>query len=393
MATLVTPGALSATAPDRARPRAVAAWLLVCCALVFAMVVVGGVTRLTHSGLSIVEWQPIVGTLPPLSDARVAADVRPSTGRRPSTGSSTTAWRSTSSRASSGGNTRTGCSAALIGVAFLRPVRCGSLARRRDPGRATRWKLAGIFVLGGLQGALGWYMVQERPRRRSARVAVPPHRASRRLRSLIFAAMFWTALSLLDAARRARCGARRSALRAGRCAVVALVCVMVRDRRLRRGHPGRLRLQHVPADERPRRAARDPVARALVAQFFWNMATVQFDHRIDRVAHRDRRAARCGGRVVARATRRRARASAAHLLLACSPSQIALGIATLLLVVPLPLAAAHQAGAVLVFAAALKSRTHCARRRSADAPCLDAVAPIGARWIIAGPSRIPRKPP
>ena len=47
----------------------VAAWLFVCCALVFAMVVVGGVTRLTHSGLSIVEWQPIVGTLPPLSDA------------------------------------------------------------------------------------------------------------------------------------------------------------------------------------------------------------------------------------------------------------------------------------------------------------------------------------
>ena len=56
--------------------RPVAAWLFVCCALVFAMVVVGGVTRLTHSGLSIVEWQPIVGTLPPLVRRRVAADVR-----------------------------------------------------------------------------------------------------------------------------------------------------------------------------------------------------------------------------------------------------------------------------------------------------------------------------
>src|SRR5438094_6544491 len=50
--------------------RAVAAWLFTCCALVFAMVVVGGVTRLTHSGLSIVEWQPIVGTLPPIGDAQ-----------------------------------------------------------------------------------------------------------------------------------------------------------------------------------------------------------------------------------------------------------------------------------------------------------------------------------
>src|SRR6478672_7267037 len=49
--------------------KGVAWWLLACCALVFAMVVVGGVTRLTHSGLSIVEWQPIVGTIPPLDDA------------------------------------------------------------------------------------------------------------------------------------------------------------------------------------------------------------------------------------------------------------------------------------------------------------------------------------
>ena len=63
--------------------RRVAAWLFVCCALVFAMVVVGGVTRLTHSGLSIVEWQPIVGTLPPLSRSGLAADVRASISSRP----------------------------------------------------------------------------------------------------------------------------------------------------------------------------------------------------------------------------------------------------------------------------------------------------------------------
>ena len=55
---------------DAGSHRAIAAWLLACCALVFAMVVVGGVTRLTHSGLSIVEWQPIVGALPPLDDAQ-----------------------------------------------------------------------------------------------------------------------------------------------------------------------------------------------------------------------------------------------------------------------------------------------------------------------------------
>ena len=60
-------GSTRVTAPA-ASHRAIAAWLLVCCALVFAIIVVGGVTRLTHSGLSITEWQPIVGTLPPLSD-------------------------------------------------------------------------------------------------------------------------------------------------------------------------------------------------------------------------------------------------------------------------------------------------------------------------------------
>src|SRR4051794_27035804 len=64
--------ALARRTDDRtaaARPIAVATWLFTCCALVFAMVVVGGVTRLTHSGLSITEWQPIVGTVPPLTDA------------------------------------------------------------------------------------------------------------------------------------------------------------------------------------------------------------------------------------------------------------------------------------------------------------------------------------
>src|SRR5678815_6113671 len=58
--------------PLQSHDRGVAVWLLACCALVFAMVVVGGITRLTHSGLSIVEWQPIVGTLPPLTDAQWA---------------------------------------------------------------------------------------------------------------------------------------------------------------------------------------------------------------------------------------------------------------------------------------------------------------------------------
>ena len=53
---------------DQRSRQQVATWLLLCCVMLFTLVVVGGITRLTHSGLSIVEWQPLVGTLPPLSE-------------------------------------------------------------------------------------------------------------------------------------------------------------------------------------------------------------------------------------------------------------------------------------------------------------------------------------
>ena len=130
-----TSAAYASLAPARSResPRAIAAWLLACCALVFAMVVVGGVTRLTHSGLSIVEWQPIVGTLPPLDEAQwqeTFAKYR----RRPSTGWSTTAWRSTSSSGSSGGSTVHRLLGRLIGVVFLLPFLVFLVRRRIPPG-------------------------------------------------------------------------------------------------------------------------------------------------------------------------------------------------------------------------------------------------------------------
>lgn len=64
----------SSSEPQIAPTRLVAVWLLVCCAMIFAMVVIGGVTRLTESGLSITEWQPVAGAIPPLSDAAWQAE-------------------------------------------------------------------------------------------------------------------------------------------------------------------------------------------------------------------------------------------------------------------------------------------------------------------------------
>src|SRR2546430_5665952 len=137
--------------------RSVATWLFVCWALVFAMVVVGGVTRLTHSGLSITEWQPILGTLPPFTDAQwgeVFAKYR-------ATPEYSQVNRGMSLEAFKGifwweyfhrllGR--------AIGVAFLVPL-LWFIARRHIPAGVAP-QLFGIFLLGALQGALGWYMVK-----------------------------------------------------------------------------------------------------------------------------------------------------------------------------------------------------------------------------------------
>src|SRR3954453_3168992 len=74
-AALPLPGATVAAAPSHQRgERAIACWLLLCCGMIFAMVVIGGITRLTLSGLSITEWQPVTGIVPPLSQAAWIAE-------------------------------------------------------------------------------------------------------------------------------------------------------------------------------------------------------------------------------------------------------------------------------------------------------------------------------
>ncbi len=137
--------------------RNIAAWLLICSAMVFATLVVGGVTRLTHSGLSIVEWQPIVGTIPPLNQTEWQAtfDKYKQTPEYQKVNHQMALdefkgifWWEYFHRVL--GRT--------IGLVFLLPF-LWFLARRRID-RPLALKLAGIFVLGGMQGAMGWYMVK-----------------------------------------------------------------------------------------------------------------------------------------------------------------------------------------------------------------------------------------
>ena len=257
--------------------RRVAAWLFVCCALVFAMVVVGGVTRLTHSGLSIVEWQPIVGTLPPLSEAAVAGDVRevPADARVPA--------------GQPGHDARRVQGHLLVGV-FPSPARAPDRRRRSScrcsgssrgatipPGYA--WKLAGIFVLGGLQGAMGWYMVKsglvDDPRVSQFRLT-----AHLGLALVIFAAMFWVgALARASAARDA--GARR---RSGRRAawaigVAALVFVMALSGGFVAGIRAGFAYNTFPLMNGHLVPPEIFMIEPWWRNFFYNMATVQFDHR------------------------------------------------------------------------------------------------------------------
>jgi cytochrome c oxidase assembly protein subunit 15 len=342
-----SPVAASSGARPAPAHRAIAAWLLACCVLVFAMVVVGGVTRLTHSGLSIVEWQPIVGTLPPLNEAqwqetfakyRLTPEYELVNKGMALDEFKGIFWWEYVHR----------LLGRLIGAAFLLPF-LWFLARRRIP-EGYGLKLAGIFVLGGLQGAMGWYMVKsgliDDPRVSAFRLTA--HLA---LAFLIIAAMQWVAMSLLSPPAPMRDDAAARAARRWALALLALVVVMVLTGGFVAGIRAGFAYNTFPLMNGsvvpPEILMLEPWWR----NFFWNMATVQFDHRLGAwilavvapVAWWRVMRAGVGGR---------ARVGA-HLVLGMFAVQVALGIATLLAVVPLALAAAHQAGAVVLFALAL----------------------------------------
>lgn len=333
----------------------VATWLLICCTLVFAMVVVGGITRLTHSGLSIAEWQPIVGALPPLNDVQwhEAFEKYRQTPeyRKVNFGMSLEAfkgifWMEYFHR----------LLGRAIGIVFLLPLLYFWASRKID--RALAWKLSGIFLLGGVQGALGWYMVAsglvDDPRVSQYRLT-----AHLGMAFLIYAAMFWAALDLLrprplDVVEDRPAGgsdAGRAGLKRFSVGISALIFLMVLTGGLVAGIRAGLAYNSFPLMNGhfipPEIFAISP----WYLNFFNNMATVQFDHRMIAwllaiLVPWFWWNARCA------ALPSRARL-AANLLLAALAVQVALGITTLLWQVPVALAAAHQAGALALFSAAL----------------------------------------
>ncbi len=181
---------------DRSRP--VAVWLFIVAALVLAMVVVGGATRLTDSGLSITQWKPVTGALPPMSaqdwaDEFALYKAIPQY-QQVNKGMTLEAfkaiyWWEWSHR----------LLGRLVGAAFALPF-AYFLIRREMPRRLIV-RCAGLFLLGGLQGAVGWWMVASGL---VDRVSVAPERLAIHL-GLAFAllgALVWTALDAWSGAAR-----------------------------------------------------------------------------------------------------------------------------------------------------------------------------------------------
>jgi len=339
--------------------RYIASWLLLSCAMVFAMVILGGVTRLTGSGLSMVEWDPIFGILPPL-DQETWVDTFNLYKQSPEyqkinlgmdlAGFKSIYWFEYAHRVL--GRT--------IGTVFLIPflffLAKGWINRSLAP------KLILMFILGGLQGLLGWYMVK-------SGLVDNPHVSQYRLTAhlglaiIIYAYMFKVALGLWYGP--VRYGDTPPALRRATTLIGSLVFITMLSGGLVAGLKAGLAYNTFPLMDGHWIPQTLFIQEPLWRNFFENIATVQFDHRVlatvvflgvfsiwmNSFRHLLTRPARTG----------------LHLLMAAALIQVSLGISTLLLHVPVPLAAMHQAGALLLLTAALFLRHHLTRHENSTA--------------------------
>lgn len=321
-------------APDRSRP--VAIWLFCVAALVLAMVVVGGATRLTGSGLSITEWRPVTGAIPPLSEAHWVQEFEKYRTipqyQQVNRGMSLEAfkfiyWWEWGHR----------FLGRLVGLVFALPFAV-FLLRRQIPQRLVG-RCWGLFALGGLQGLIGWWMVASGL---SERVSVAPERLMTHLGMAFFllAALLWTGLEAWNGPSRrpARGAWPRVAL-----GLTVLVYFQILLGALVAGNDAGYVLTDWPLME-GRWFPRDYAGSGLWATLAHSVPAVQFNHRIGAYIL----CACAVGLVIACVRSVEAPVGVRRMGLAVGLAifcQAGLGIWTLVSATPLALGLAHQAAA------------------------------------------------
>lgn len=335
----------SQTGTDTNKP--IATWLLVCCATIFAMIVLGGVTRLTGSGLSMVEWEPIMGILPPMGQAeweqafrlyQQYPEYKLKNFHMSVEDFKSIFWFEYAHRLL--GRT--------IGIIFFIPFLFFLVKRKIE--KSLQPKLLAMFILGGLQGLMGWYMVK-------SGLVNDPHVSQYRLTAhlglaiIIYAYMFWVALDQLLPKNLAATGQETEKLLDHVSLITLLIFITILSGGFVAGTRAGFAFNTFPLMNGQLFPDGFFSLEPYWRNFFENIVTIQFNHRLLATVvfatilllwFKARKlelhpAARTG----------------IHILLAALTLQIALGISTLLMVVPVSLAAAHQAGAVLLLTAAL----------------------------------------
>lgn len=328
--------------------RAIARWLILCAVLIFAMVILGGVTRLTGSGLSMVNWHPIHGVVPPLDDQQWLEEFA-------------NYQHSPEFQKINRSMTLDGFKqifyfeyshrilGRVIGLVFLLPFLYFFFKKRIKHGLAPR--LLFMFVLGGLQGLLGWYMVK-------SGLVDNPHVSQYRLTAhlisaiLIYGFIVWTALGLMNTSLRVP---RAHSYYPGFRRAVHYLMLLLLTTIISGGFVAGLKAGLIFNTFPKMGDAWIPEGLLVVSpvylNFFENMVTVQFDHRLLALST----ATFC---LIYWLNSKRYRfdaatASSFNLVAFMVVLQVTLGISTLLLQVPVWLAASHQAGALLLFTALL----------------------------------------
>ncbi len=355
-------------AATRQSRRIVATWLFTVAAMIMVMIVLGGATRLTGSGLSIMEWDPLMGVLPPTTDAELHrlfalyqkipqyTLINDGFGLD---GFKHIFWLEWTHR----------LWGRLIGAVFLLPlIYLGATARIE---RRLLPRLGLLFILGGLQGAIGWFMVASGFLPDAT--AVSPYRLviHLALALVLYAAIVWTGLSALYPLRHRL--ALPSLLRTLAFGSLVMVSLTILAGGFTAGLHAGLTYNTFPlmggSLVPDGYTSLDPLVRNLTE----NVAAVQFDHRL---------LATLTLILVTSLAVYGWRAGLSRRLMACLVGavvcQYLLGVTTLLLVVPVSVATPHQAGAVILLTTVLvlvHNMSRAPRRRIETQPVLETMPP------------------